>query len=395
MSATPKSNLFFSFVTTLLLALALTTVFKARQVLIWKLSILATEFGHWFVLISLMLAALAWITTNSGGLKHNVMIALMLISAILFARPVAQAYMGENRWASYLEHTFGFSAPSSMLSFSQLWIGDNEKPVVPEYHTYATTPTEQKFIFYRAASSKPTPWVLVIHGGGWDSGNPSQLPELNSHLARRGYSVAAISYRLAPTWKWRAQKEDAFAAVDYIKAHATELNIDHNNWVVLGRSAGGQIAQSVAYQKHDPSLKGLIAYYSPADMDFAYRYAKDKDIINSKDLLVNFLGATPDQAPSVYKDASPIDSVNVDSPPTLLLHGTPDPLTWCVQSRRLYDKMTKAGRPIVYIELPWATHAFDFSLNGPSGQIATSAVDLFLKAVTSSSSTEKGEKHVL
>ena len=222
----------------------------------------------------------------------------------------------------------------------------------------------------------------MIHGGGWDSGDAAQLPELSWHLAQHGYSVAAISYRLAPKWKWPAQREDAFAAADYIKAHAQELNVDPSNWVVMGRSAGRQIAQCVAFQKRDPSLKGLIAYYSPADMDFAYRYAKDKDIINSKDLLVNFLGGTPAQTPAAYSDASPIGFVDADSPPTLLVHGTPDPLTWCLQSRRLYDVMKKAGRPVVYIELPWATHAFDFSLNGPSGQIATSAVDFFLNAVT-------------
>jgi acetyl esterase/lipase len=239
------------------------------------------------------------------------------------------------------------------------------------------------FDFTRPVSKENAPWVLVVHGGGWDSGNPQQLSDLNSHLAHQGYAVAAVSYRLAPRWRWPAQRDDVEAAATYIKAHAKELNIDPTRWALLGRSAGGQISQALAYEKKDPALKGVIAYYTPSDLDFAYRMTKDNDIINSRDLLINLLGGRPDQVPAQYKDASPLNFVTRTSPPTLLIHGRQDSLTWYKHSRRLVDAFNAAGGRAVYIELPWATHAFDFNLNGPGGQVATAAVDIFLKGVFS------------
>src|ERR1700760_4859416 len=134
MSSASKSNIAVSFVTALLVALALTTVFKARHVLVWKLNILATEFGHWLFLISVMLALAAFFLSHANGGKSIFLSGTLIVCALLFARPVAQAYMGENVWASYFERSFGVSAPSSMMSFGQLWIGDHEKPVVAEHY---------------------------------------------------------------------------------------------------------------------------------------------------------------------------------------------------------------------------------------------------------------------
>jgi acetyl esterase/lipase len=147
----------------------------------------------------------------------------------------------------------------------------------------------------------------------------------------------------------------------------------------MGRSAGGQIAEAVAFQAKDPTLKALIAYHSPADLKFAYDYSNERDIINSRQLLINYLGGDPSQKPAAYQESSPINFVSKDVPPTLLIHGVPDPLTWVEQSRRLNAKMITAGAPVTYLELPWATHAFDYSLMGPGGQISSNATKFFLE----------------
>jgi acetyl esterase/lipase len=74
--------------------------------------------------------------------------------------------------------------------------------------------------------------------------------------------------------------------------------------------------------------------------------------------------------------------VTAKSPPTLLLHGTLDTLVWPRHAERLAARLAAAGVPHVYVALPWATHAFDYNLNGPGGQITTYALERFLAFVT-------------
>ena len=70
-----------------------------------------------------------------------------------------------------------------------------------------------------------------------------------------------------------------------------------------------------------------------------------------------------------------------DSPPTLLLHGENDTLVWFRHSVRLEARLEHAGVRCVLVGLPWATHAFEFNLSGPGGQLTTYALERFLAAV--------------
>lgn len=63
------------------------------------------------------------------------------------------------------------------------------------------------------------------------------------------------------------------------------------------------------------------------------------------------------------------------------MHGTIDSLVWRRQSERLAEKLTEEGVPNVFLELPWATHAFDFNQHGPGGQLSAFAIEWFVKAV--------------
>ena len=222
----------------------------------------------------------------------------------------------------------------------------------------------------------------MIHGGGWNGGSPDEFPALQWHLARSGYAVAAIEYRLAPASPWPAQRDDVLAAISYLKVHAAEFGIDPQRFVLIGHSAGGQIAEAIAYGAHDPAIRGCIAFYAPADLHYAYEFARADDILNSLKLLKEYMGGTPAEARSNYDSASAILLADAQSPPTLLLHGRRDELVWFRQSERLAQRLQALGVAHYFVQLPWATHAFDYSLNGPAGQISVYAVDTFLSAVT-------------
>ena len=124
----------------------------------------------------------------------------------------------------------GFGGEPSGVAFSwvELWSVRGVAPVTVETWDYAGAGTadELGLDVYRAVEDTPRPLVVVIHGGGWDSGDRQQLTDFNHQVARMGYVVAAISYHLAPAHVWPAQKDDTLAAIAYLKHHAAELGID-------------------------------------------------------------------------------------------------------------------------------------------------------------------------
>jgi acetyl esterase/lipase len=226
------------------------------------------------------------------------------------------------------------------------------------------------------------PTVVVVHGGSWQHGDSTQLTALNRYLAARGYVVAAINYRLLPDHPFPAGCDDLRAAIDYLKANAEAIGIDPQRIVLLGRSAGGQLALLVAYTAGDPAIRGAIGIYPAIDLVYAYQHPSDPRLLDGPAVLRAYLGDSPDQVPATYAAASPTSFVGPTTPPTLLIHGGSDELVSPAQSRRLAARLAHAGRPHLLLQLPWATHGCDAHFSGPSGQLSTYAIERFLAAVT-------------
>ncbi len=383
-----------------LLALQVNPWFRSRTLLQWQLAILGSEFSPYWALASLALLGLTLRAAyfSSGGKAGNGVLALLFaVSAGLSAWPTISAFRNAPVWSAEFETQFGRgNEQRPWIRLATLWLGFGTSGPAPQRKLVRTSDgTKLPLDFYPAqglatgSDAGSAPWVVVVHGGGWDSGDPSQLSALNHHLARNGYAVAAVSYRLTPNWKWPVQRDDVGAAVVYLREHAKELGIAPDRWAILGRSAGGQIAEAIAYPNPEqaaaraggrsfPGPKACISFYAPADLNFAYLHSVEDDILRSRDLLRSYLGGTPDEAPAAYDDASPIRFVTAQSPPTLLFHGPIDALVWHRQSERLLARLRESGVKSQLISLDWVTHGFDYNLTGPGGQISTSAIDRFL-----------------
>lgn len=375
--------------TLVLFAFSLLVPLKADHVILWKLSILAMEYGHWFALATIVTAAYPLLKRR--GAKRVLATCLALVAVFFFLTPLRLAQSRAVVWQGDLESAFGGNdlLIEPVIRVARLWSFKKPKRFTPERMIVDPKDPANRYLdFYKANSTAASPWVVVVHGGGWNGGDPRQMEELSFYLAERGYAVASVSYRLAPAAKWPTQRDDVATAVAYIKERHKELNLDPGRWAILGRSAGGQIAESVAYTMNDPALKGCVAFYAPADLHFGYLYAEEEDMINSRQLIRNLLGGSPAQVPAQFDDASPIRFAGKDSPPTLLLHGMKDPLTWYLQSRRLRDRITRAGGKCLLITLDWGTHGFDYNFNGPGGQIGSYAVEYFLSSVFSTPGRE-------
>ncbi|WP_214073619.1 alpha/beta hydrolase [Mucilaginibacter sp. dw_454] len=358
--------------------ISLLAIFKAPAYYLWLLAIGVTEFPLLFAGITALLTLSGiWIQ------KYQLIGTIIGVVAILiYLSPIVRAYVV----ASGLKHDINIDFAQSdndenPFSITKLFAGN--KPLSYkniQYVKYADTSLNLDYYPSQIIGKKPC--IIVIHGGSWSSGDSKQLPELNSHLARLGYNVAAIDYRMAPKWQNPAPVEDVQSAVKYLSKHADELNIDTNKFVLLGRSAGAQIALLAAYTLHDKNIKGIIDFYGPADMVWGYSIPSNPLIMDSRAVMRHYLGGPYEKVPQNYFNSSPIEFVDKNSPPTLIIHGHSDVLVAYEHSRRLNEKLNRFGIKHYWLKLPWATHGFDYNLNGPGGQLSTYAVERFLSAVT-------------
>ena len=281
-----------------------------------------------------------------------------------------------------MEAVFGPSDVSSNpLSLKNLLIGVPLSPIRQTTEPYARSCGEVLSLeLYRPTSApKPSPLILVVHGGSWQSGSRLELDPLSRYLAARGYAVASVDYGLAPRSTFPGPIEDLRDALSYLRKNAAMLSLDTSRVVLLGRSAGAQIALAAAHDAEPfPGLKGEIVFYGPNDLFLAWRVPGPKRMIDSRRLLRQYLGGSPAEQPERYTQASPLLSAGKKSPPTLMIHGGRDEMVWPLHEYRLSEKLKAAGVPHYFLNLPWATHGCDYNFNGPCGQISTYAVERFL-----------------
>lgn len=359
-------------------------VFPAPEIHLWYVAILVTEFPWIFVIINSLL--FVWSFTAQ---QHKLLSIVLSFNALIFSiSPIIRAEFIAKDLDQKFNEAFDITDQSDSLqnekkfSITKMITGMNAPQITPVTYTYATTPETLTLDFYPAKNNtSPKPCIIIVHGGSWAGGDNKQLPELNTWLANHNYNAAAINYRLAPKYKSPAAVEDVKTAVNYLKLHAASLNIDTNNFVLLGRSAGGQIALKAAYSFHDKDIKGAINFYGPADMVWGYFLPANPLVMDSRKVMVDYLGGTYEQVPDNYEESSPVESLTNNAPPTLMIHGKNDPLVAYEHEERMSYKLGIYKVKNFVLMLPWATHACDYTLNGPSGQLSTYTIHRFLKLV--------------
>lgn len=363
--------------------ISLLAVFSAPTYHLWLLAIGIAEFAWVFITITFVLLV-AGLFTERYALPGTL---LGLVTLVLLLSPIVRAYLIAGTLPQAIDQAFGDhdkdNSRSKPFSLLTMLTDYPQQPVTPVSYTYRmdNLPTST-LDYYPAQQSGLRPCVVVIHGGSWSSGDNKQLPELNSYLAHAGYHVVSVNYRLAPAFRNPIPVEDVYAAMDYLRAHATELKIDTTNFVLLGRSAGAQIALLAAYRQQVPGIRGVIDFYGPADMVWGYSLPASPLVMDSRKVLEDYLGGTYNAVPDNYAASSPIEFVNRNTVPTLIIHGEKDVLVAYEHSIRLNKKLDDNGIKHYFLSLPWATHGFDYNLKGPGGQLSTYAVARFLRYVT-------------
>lgn len=231
---------------------------------------------------------------------------------------------------------------------------------------------------YRPPQVGKYPAIVVLNGGAWQRGNPSENADFNRYMAARGYVVWAIAYRHAPRYRFPAQIEDVQTALAFIGQHASEYETDLERIALLGRSAGAHLAMLAAYRPNAPRIRAVVNYYGPVDLTEGYNDLPHPDPINARAVLKAFLGGSPDELPQLYRQASPISYVTRPLPPSLLVYGGRDHIVQAKFGRTLSERLRAVGSRAIFLEIPWAEHAFDAVFNGVSNQLALYYTERFL-----------------
>jgi len=184
---------------------------------------------------------------------------------------------------------------------------------------------ELKLFIYRPDNDQKYPVVLMIHGGGWNSGSPEMQRALAINLAKKGFVTAAVEYRLIPEAIYPAATEDLNDAVKWLFNHADTYLIERDKIAVSGCSAGGQLAALIGTKNRDNLVKavvnmdGISTFINKETVD---RAQKALDTGDNMPVDALWLGGTYREKPETWKDASSLYWVNTHSAPVCFINSS-------------------------------------------------------------------------
>ncbi len=198
---------------------------------------------------------------------------------------------------------------------------------------YGSQP-RQELDVYAPEQARDAPVVVFWHGGSWATGDKASYRFVGDALAKQGIVAVLPNYRLHPAVQFPAFMDDAALAVAWIREHARDYGGAADRIVLMGHSAGAQIATLLAYDSRYlervavpiSSIDGVIGLSGP--------YALDPD---SRLLRAIFA------RPYAHADWQPLAFATTRSPPTLLIHGMRDDVVRVSHAQRLRDALDAAG----------------------------------------------------
>ena len=190
---------------------------------------------------------------------------------------------------------------------------------------------------YLYKSNVNLPAILLIHGGGWASGNKSMLKPLAQHIAKKGYNCFSIEYRLSDAAQYPASINDVLEALEFIKTNASRFNIDTLNVAILGCSSGAQMASLLGAKYPEKfqaiiNLDGILAFHHPESSEGR--------------MASKWLGGTYEEKPEIWKEASALSHVSKKTPPILFInsqfsrfHAGRDDMIKILNKHKIYNRV--------------------------------------------------------
>lgn len=236
--------------------------------------------------------------------------------------------------------------------FAGLNATDHRHGIEPTRDITFDPSTGLKLDVYRPADAVNAPVVVFFYGGSWTGGKRQWYRFVGTALASRGIVAVIPDYRKYPRVKMDGFMADAARAVAWTHAHAGEFGGDASRLFIMGHSAGGHIAGLLATDGHWLQAQGMTTRELAGFIGLAGVYDFVPIASNEKDMLGMF-----GHLPSEQHRAQPIDFVDGDEPPMLLLHGLADKEVDVHNSNSLADVMKAHGEPVLLKLYPGISHS--------------------------------------
>ncbi len=230
---------------------------------------------------------------------------------------------------------------------------------------------------------KKYPGVLIIHGGGWVSGDRSMLVPMAERITSHGYVTVTADYRLAPEALYPAGVYDVKAAVRWMRANGDEYQIDTTRIVAYGCSAGGELASFLGATNGLKKFEGEGGNQGSSSrvqavvnvdglLDFMSLNSTKYDNNPAKPSAAErWFGGSYRNIPGVWKDASPITYAGSSTPPTIFInssmahyHAGRDSMVAIMKRFGIYSEVrTLPGTPHTFwLFHPWFDKTLEYTL---------------------------------
>ena len=258
-------------------------------------------------------------------------------------------------------------------------------PEMARVENYTVTTADGAF-GVRLLVPKESPRAIIVyyHGGGWVIGAIEEFDALGRRLAERtGCAVVLVDYRLAPEYRYPTAADDAYAALEWVAAHAEEIAGARVPLIVAGDSAGGNLSAVTALRardRHGPEIALQVLVYPVTDCDVntpSYTDPENQLMLNRDGMIWFWDHYAPDPATRIQPDASPLRAESLAGlPPAVVLTAEYDPLR--DEGEAYAARLKEAGVPVQLTRHAGQMHGFFTLLMLPG---STEALDQVVAAI--------------
>lgn len=239
----------------------------------------------------------------------------------------------------------------------RVWVGTNNEQKIYNLK-YGQHKRQKMDVFLPSDYPQDAPVVLLVHGGAWKYGKKEHMIHIQKMLFNNNIPSINMNYRLVSKSKritYREQLEDINTVISKFNELAGKAELQPDNYILLGESAGGHLALLYGYQ-HPDQIKKIISMSAPTDF-YSGEYLDSFYSKYSSPTVQAVVGTEfhRKNMSEEFKKASPI--ANVSAVPTLIFQGNQDFLVNKKQGLALDSALTAEKIPHKMIFMKNTGHA--------------------------------------